>query len=161
MAILSEHELREALAGRRQWRRNGDTLVRERALRDFTEALAFVARIGQVVEDYGRHPDIAITGGNRVRVTVTNSHGAGFTDAELRMVAKVDEVADAPLPPPRGPLAAVAASSSQPAETDPGTSTDVTDASPESARGRRGAVIAAAAGGIAVGAATVLAARRL
>jgi pterin-4a-carbinolamine dehydratase len=159
MAILGEHELREALAGRSQWRRHGDTLVRERALRDFTEALAFVARIGQVVEDYGRHPDVAITGGNRVRVTVTNSHGAGFTDAELRMVAKVDEVADAPVPPPRGPLAAVAASTSQPAETTG--DADAGDPSPDAARGRRGAVIAAAAGGIAVGAAAVLASRRL
>ncbi len=111
MAILTDDEVREAVAARRSWRRVGDTLVRERALRDFGEALAFLERIGQAVEDYGRHPDIAITGGNRVRVIVSNANGAGFTDAELRLVDKVDEVADAPLPPARGPLAAVAGSS--------------------------------------------------
>src|SRR5215208_6189759 len=159
MAILSEAELRAALAGRRSWRRSGDTLVRERALRDFAEALAFLERIGEAVEDYGRHPDIAITGGNRVRVIVSNANGAGFTDAELRLVAKVDEVADAPVraEPDGGPLAAAVAHPVEAvkdlARTDP--------AGDESAsRGRRGAVIAAVAGGLAVGAASVLAARR-
>jgi pterin-4a-carbinolamine dehydratase len=154
MAILSEQELREALAERRHWRRVGDTLVRERALKDFAEALAFVERVGQAVDDWGRHPDVAITGGNRTRITVTNTHGAGFTDAELRMVAKVDEVADAP---PRGPLAAVAVSGAQPAET----VEDAPEAAGETPRRRRGAVLAAGACGIAVGAASVLAARRL
>jgi pterin-4a-carbinolamine dehydratase len=157
MAILSEQELREALAGRRDWRRVGDTLVRERALKDFNEALAFLERIGQAVEDYGRHPDVAIAGGNRVRVIVGNVNGAGFTDAELRLVAKVDEVADAPPPPPRGPLAAVAASASLPVEA----VKELVRGEDETERGRRGAIVAAVAGGVAVGAATVLAARRL
>ena len=96
MAILSEDEVREAIAGRPAWRRTGDTLVRERALKDFAQALAFLERIGEAVEDYGRHPDIAITGGNRVRITVANPNGAGITEAELRLIGKVDEVADAP-----------------------------------------------------------------
>jgi pterin-4a-carbinolamine dehydratase len=167
MAILSEEELREALAGRRHWRRTGDTLVRERALRDFAEALAFLERIGAAVEDYGRHPDIAITGGNRVRVIVTNANGAGFTDAELRLVAKVDEVADAPLSTPepeRGPIAAVVASVvSTVAAPDGATAEPVApDADPErdTPRRNRAAVLAAAAGGVVAGAASVLATRR-
>jgi pterin-4a-carbinolamine dehydratase len=171
MAILGDSELREALAGRREWRRAGDALVRERALRDFAEALAFVARIGEAVEDYGRHPDIAITGGNRVRVTVTNANGAGFTEAELRMVAKVDEVADAPLPV-RGPIAAAVASVAPaaeppapvqpaPAESPAPAQTPAPAEEPPGGRGSRGVVLAAAAGAVAAGAAaTVLAARR-
>jgi pterin-4a-carbinolamine dehydratase len=159
MAILSDDEVREAVAARRAWRRVGDTLVRERALRDFGEALAFLERIGQAVEDYGRHPDIAIMGGNRVRVIVSNANGAGFTDAELRLVDKVDEVADAPLPPPRGPLAAVASTPEQPVPDE--AIADVSDdAEPASRRGGWGARIAAGLGGLAVGAAALLVARR-
>ena len=112
MAILSDEEVREELARRPAWRRSGDTLIRERALRDFAQALAFLERIGEAVEDYGRHPDIAITGGNRVRIMVSNANAAGITEAELRLVDKVDQVADAPAPQPkpRGALAAVVAS---------------------------------------------------
>ena len=55
MAILSDEEVREELTRRPAWRRSGDTLIRERALRDFAQALAFLERIGEAVEDYGRH----------------------------------------------------------------------------------------------------------
>jgi 4a-hydroxytetrahydrobiopterin dehydratase len=173
MAILGDSELREALDGRRNWRRSGDSLVRERALRDFAEALAYVERIGEVVEDYGRHPDIAIIGGNRVRVTVTNANGAGFTEAELRMVAKVDAMADAPVPA-RRPIAAAVAPAEPPAQPlaqPPGALVQAEDppdpapspgaeANAERGRGRRGVVVAAVAGGTAACAATVLAIRR-
>jgi pterin-4a-carbinolamine dehydratase len=119
MAILTDDEVRAALADRRAWRRVGDALVRERACRDFSDALGLLERLGDAAEDYGRHPEMAIAEGNRVRVRVANPNGAGFTDAELRLVAKVDEaIAEVaaqeaqppPEPPPeRGPLAAVAA----------------------------------------------------
>ena len=184
MAILSDEEIRAAIAGRRAWRRSGDTLVRERSLRDFGEALRFLERIGEAAEDYGRHPDIAITGGNRVRVVVSNPNGAGITDAEVRLVAKVDEVADAPEPEPepepvaepepesegpRAALAAVAASASSPASAASTAVADSATAAVEAVerpvqavaeRTSRGAIIAAAAGGLAVGAATVLVSRR-
>src|SRR3954451_7399392 len=108
MAILSDEEVREELAKRPAWRRSGDTLIRERALRGFAQGLAFLERIGEAVEDYGRHPDIAITGGNRVRIMVSNANAAGITEAELRLVDKLDQLADAPAPPPTpgGALAA-------------------------------------------------------
>jgi len=167
MAILSEQELRDALAAHRDWRRQGDALVRERAFRDFAEALGYVARIGDAVHDWGRHPDVAITNGNRVRVSVANANGAGFTDAELRLLAKVDELADAPSTTTepehdgeedRGTLAAVASSVgstvAQPKEA-------VGDlAEPAPVRGGRVAVVAAAVGGMAVGAAAAVAALR-
>ena len=96
MAILSQAELREALRERPRWRREGNGLVREQAFRDYAGALAFVERIGVAAEDYYRHPDIAISDGNRVRVRIANVNNAGITDAELRLAAKVDEVALAP-----------------------------------------------------------------
>ena len=166
MAILSDEQVREELARRPAWRRSGDTLLRERALRDFAQALAFLERIGDAVEDYGRHPDIAITGGNRVRVMVSNANAAGITDAELRLVDKVDQVADAPAPEPkpRGALAAVASASSA-VEVVTGGPADDPDPEPEAQepeprRGGRVASIAAGLGGLALGAAALLAARR-
>src|SRR4051794_363005 len=159
MAILSDEEVRGEVARRPAWRLSGDTLIRERALRDFAQALAFLERIGEAVDDYGRHPDIAITGGNRVRIMVSNANAAGITEAELRLVDKVDQVADAPAPQPkpRGALAsaatAVQAVTAEPAP-DPEPEAD------EPRRGGRAARIVAGLGGLAVGAAAVFAARR-
>ena len=161
MAILSDEEVREALARRPAWRRIGDTLVRERALRDFAQALAFLERIGQAVEDYGRHPDIAITGGNRVRIMVSNANAAGITDAELRLVDKVDQVpTPRPSPKPRGALAAVAASASARRRPSPRTPSRSPTSPTSPRRGGRAARIVAGIGGLAVGAAALFAARR-
>jgi 4a-hydroxytetrahydrobiopterin dehydratase len=163
MAILSDEEVRAELARRPAWRRSGDTLIRERALKDFAQALAFLERIGEAVEDYGRHPDIAITGGNRVRIMVSNANAAGITDAELRLIDKVNQVADAPAPQPRarGALAAAVASASSAVEAvAPEPEPEAEPEPDESRRDGRAARIVAGIGGLAVGAAAVFAVRR-
>jgi 4a-hydroxytetrahydrobiopterin dehydratase len=74
----------------RHWRREGDTLVRELSFRDFDEALRFVERVAVAAEDYLRRPDMCILEFNRVRLTISNPHRAGLTDAEVRLAAKVN-----------------------------------------------------------------------
>jgi 4a-hydroxytetrahydrobiopterin dehydratase len=90
-----------AVAGRRPpgrpgWRRSGESLVREFAFRDFEEAIAFVKRVAACAEDHLRRPDMCILDFNRVRLTITNPHHAGVTQAELRLAERVDEVIEAP-----------------------------------------------------------------
>jgi pterin-4a-carbinolamine dehydratase len=74
------------------WRRDGPRLVRDFGFRDFEEALEFVERVGEGAVDYGRRPDMCLYAFNRVRLTIANQHGGGPTAAELRLVAKVDDV---------------------------------------------------------------------
>jgi len=75
-----------------EWRRRGDTLVRELAMRDFEAAWDIVRHIAERVEDYGRRPDMCVLEYNRVRLTIANLHHAGITRAEERLAAKVDGV---------------------------------------------------------------------
>jgi 4a-hydroxytetrahydrobiopterin dehydratase len=80
------------LPGHPGWRRSGQVLTRELAFRDFDEAMRFVERVAKVAEDHLRRPDICILDFNRVRLTVANPRHAGITPAELRLVAKVDDL---------------------------------------------------------------------
>ena len=91
-ATLSDRDVDLALSGERGWRREGDELVRELKLRDFDEALRFVERVAQLANDYGRRPDMCISEFNRVRLSISNLHHAGFTQAETRLAAKVNAV---------------------------------------------------------------------
>jgi 4a-hydroxytetrahydrobiopterin dehydratase len=95
---LSNEDVDRALATERGWSRQGDTLVRELKLRDFDEALRFVERVAQLANDYGRRPDMCISEFNRVRLSVSNLHHAGFTLAEMRLAAKVNQVIEAEHP---------------------------------------------------------------
>jgi pterin-4a-carbinolamine dehydratase len=76
----------------RGWTQKGDTLVREIATRDFDAAFDLVARIAAAAQDHFRRPDLCVSEFNHVRITVSNPHHAGITDAERRLAAKVDEV---------------------------------------------------------------------
>jgi pterin-4a-carbinolamine dehydratase len=73
------------------WRRERDALVRDLSFRDYEEAKAFADYVAEHVEDYNRHPDLAITL-NRVRIVIANLHHAGVTRAEERLARKVDAV---------------------------------------------------------------------
>jgi pterin-4a-carbinolamine dehydratase len=79
-------------SARQGWRRVGQSLVRELSFRDFDEARSFVDRVAEAAEDHFRRPDMCLLDFNRVRLTITNPHHAGVTDAELRLARKVDAV---------------------------------------------------------------------
>lgn len=74
------------------WRRCDQALVREVQFRDFDEALAFVERVAAAAEDHLRRPDMCILDFNRVRLTIANPKHAGITQAELRLLEKVESV---------------------------------------------------------------------
>lgn len=77
-----------------RWSRVDQALVRELEFRDFDHALAFVEEVAKVAEDHLRRPDMCILEFNRVRLTIANAHHAGITQAELRLLAKVDAIID-------------------------------------------------------------------
>ncbi len=76
------------------WRRIDQSLVRDLRFRDFDGALRFVERIAAAAEDHLRRPDMCILEFNHVRLTIANQRHAGLTEAELRLLAKVQAVID-------------------------------------------------------------------
>jgi pterin-4a-carbinolamine dehydratase len=72
------------------WRCVEESLVRDLLFRDFDQALRFVEQVAAAVEDHLRRPDMCIYEFNRVRLTIANPKHAGVTQAELRLLAKVD-----------------------------------------------------------------------
>lgn len=74
------------------WRRRDQALVREFQFRDFDQASAFVQRVAAAAEDHLRRPDMCIFDFNRVRLTIANPKHAGVTEAELRLLEKVESV---------------------------------------------------------------------
>ena len=78
------------------WRQIDDVLVRDLMMRDFDEAFRLVSRIATAAQDHFRRPDMCISEFNHLRLSVANLHHAGFTQAELRLLAKVSAVLDRP-----------------------------------------------------------------
>jgi 4a-hydroxytetrahydrobiopterin dehydratase len=89
--LLSEDEVTSRLEGR-EWRREGDEIVRDWHFQDFAEAMTFVNRVADTAEEANHHPDILIHGWNKVRLSLTNHSAGGLTDADFEMAARIDKL---------------------------------------------------------------------
>ena len=86
---LSESEIDEQLAGG-DWRRDGDSIVRDVELDGFKAAMALANAVADAANAANHHPDILVHGWNKLRFTVTNHSAGGLTQADFDLAAAID-----------------------------------------------------------------------
>jgi 4a-hydroxytetrahydrobiopterin dehydratase len=91
MTLLSDEQIASGLEGR-EWRREGEAIVRDRRFADFGAAIAFVERVAEAAEEANHHPDILVHGWNKVRLTLSTHSEGGVTAADLALAQRLDEV---------------------------------------------------------------------
>jgi 4a-hydroxytetrahydrobiopterin dehydratase len=72
------------------WRREGESIVRDAEFEDFAQAMAFVNRVADLAEEANHHPDILVHGWNKVRLTLTTHSEGGLTDNDFEMARRID-----------------------------------------------------------------------
>ena len=90
MGLLSDAEIEQRLEGS-QWRRDGETIVRDYSLADFVSAIELVDRVADEAEAANHHPDILVHGWNKVRLTLSTHSAGGLTDADFTLAERIDE----------------------------------------------------------------------
>ena len=71
---------------------DGHHLEREYRFKNFSEALAFTNRVGEMAEEQQHHPDLVLAWG-RVRVTIWTHKIDGLTESDFVFAAKADRLA--------------------------------------------------------------------
>ena len=74
------------------WNEVGGALQRGYRFKDFAEAIAFVNRLAAAAEEADHHPDIAISW-SQVEVALSTHSQGGVTENDLKLAAKVEELA--------------------------------------------------------------------
>jgi 4a-hydroxytetrahydrobiopterin dehydratase len=90
--LLTDSEIEARLRGT-QWRREGDTIVREFVRPDFAAAIDFVIVVAELAEQANHHPDILIHGYKQVRLTLTTHSAGGVTERDFELARAVDTLA--------------------------------------------------------------------
>jgi len=90
MGLLNDAEIEQRLEGS-QWRRDGETIVRDYSLADFVSAIELVDRVADEAEAANHHPDILVHGWNKVRLTLSTHSAGGLTDADFALAERIDE----------------------------------------------------------------------
>jgi 4a-hydroxytetrahydrobiopterin dehydratase len=88
--LLTEDQIIEWLPGMPRWERNGATLHRELAFRDFTEAFGFLTMVALAAEKLDHHPDWS-NSWNKVVIDVTNHAAGGLTEIDFELATAIDK----------------------------------------------------------------------
>lgn len=89
MALLTNAERQELTTSLVDWTIDGELLRRTFVLRDFVEAMGFVAQVALLAEKANHHPDIDIRW-NRVTLALTTHDAGGLTDKDANLARRID-----------------------------------------------------------------------
>ena len=95
MARLDDSEIDARLAGM-EWRREGDTIVRDVECRGFHSAMALANAVADAANEADHHPDILVHDYKHVRLTLSTHSAGGITENDFGLAGTIDGlVADA------------------------------------------------------------------
>ena len=89
MARLSDAEIEERLAAS-EWRREGDSIVRDVERDGFTAAMALANAVAEAANDANHHPDILVHGYKHVRLTLSTHSAGGITENDFALAGMID-----------------------------------------------------------------------
>jgi 4a-hydroxytetrahydrobiopterin dehydratase len=92
VALLSESELRERLAGLSGWELSGQAIEKRFERGDFVGSVRFVDSLVEPAEGMNHHPDVAISW-DTVTVTISTHSEGGLTAADFELAEKIDALA--------------------------------------------------------------------
>lgn len=92
MALLSDAQVEEKLAGLKGWQRAGEAIEKSFKRGDFVGAVEFVSSLAEPAEAMNHHPDVAISW-ETVTVSISTHSEGGLTAADFELAAKIDALA--------------------------------------------------------------------
>jgi 4a-hydroxytetrahydrobiopterin dehydratase len=89
MARLTDAEIDERL-DRTEWRREGQSIVRDVELDGFTAAMGLANAVADAANEADHHPDILVHGYKHVRLTLSTHSAGGVTENDIALAKTID-----------------------------------------------------------------------
>ncbi|HEU5252878.1 MAG TPA: 4a-hydroxytetrahydrobiopterin dehydratase [Solirubrobacterales bacterium] len=92
MALLSDAEIEERLAGLSGWARKGNAIEKSFERGDFVGSVRFLDSLVGPAEEMNHHPDVAISW-DTVTVTISTHSEGGLTANDFELAGRIDSLA--------------------------------------------------------------------
>jgi len=92
--VLSDSEVQQALQQLPGWKTNRNSIERLFQFASFVQAMEFVNQIAEAAEAVNHHPDILVSY-NKVTLTLISHDSGGVTQRDLKMAARINQLAPA------------------------------------------------------------------
>lgn len=93
MTVLSAADAKAQLGDAEGWDVEAKSLRKSFKCDDFTHAMDFVVRVGELAEENDHHPDIDIRY-DTVSLTLSTHSEGGITDKDIALAKAIEELAD-------------------------------------------------------------------
>ena len=87
----SNIEIQEAMKTLNNWILYEDKIKKQFQFKDFSEAIAFIVRIGILAEKQNHHPELHNVY-NKVTITLTTHDVGGLTDKDFLLARSIDAI---------------------------------------------------------------------
>jgi 4a-hydroxytetrahydrobiopterin dehydratase len=74
------------------WEQSGESIEKEFEFDDFTGALEFVNKVGEIAEDHGHHPNILLHDYNKVTIVTTTHDKGKLTEKDIKLAQDIDDI---------------------------------------------------------------------
>lgn len=93
--LMSTQEVEQEIekGGTGGWASNGKALTRRFEFKNFSDALSFVNRVGEIADAADHHPDIKL-GWGYAEFEITTHDRGGITDVDFALAKKISELSD-------------------------------------------------------------------
>ncbi|MAT58143.1 MAG: 4a-hydroxytetrahydrobiopterin dehydratase [Ignavibacteriae bacterium] len=92
MSLLSNDDIKNKLDGINNWDYESNSIKKEFELKDFSDALSFVVKVGIQAEKLDHHPDILIHSWNKVKINISTHSKGGVTENDFSLAKLIDEI---------------------------------------------------------------------
>ena len=90
--LVDVNKLNEFVSQNPDWSVLDNSLSSEFTFKDFSEALAFVVRVGIESEKLDHHPDIRLHSWNKVKLNLSTHSEGGITEKDFRLSAAISKL---------------------------------------------------------------------
>ena len=92
MKIFNLEDINSKLVELNSWSFVNNTLQKEFSLKDFSDALCFVVKIGIESEKMDHHPEVLLHEWNKVKVTLSTHSAGGVTENDFKLAHTIDKI---------------------------------------------------------------------
>lgn len=90
--LLENDEITYLMSKHPLWERQDTVIIRYFAPSNFVSAIGLINAIAVLAEKMDHHPDIHLTGWNKVQICLSTHDQGGLTELDFRLAADIDAI---------------------------------------------------------------------
>ncbi len=92
MPLIQSEDISKYLSQLNGWFYVDNSIEKEFKLKSFSDAIAFIVKVGIEAEKIDHHPNLTLHSWNKVKITLSTHSMGGVTENDFKLAQTIDEI---------------------------------------------------------------------